>query len=99
MYSSKIQAKIASQMPAVITIRPGAWPTTTSPGNATLENFDVDISEGLLNFKVKDYEKTPIGDVDISTSDLLLSVGRGIEEEANLELIFSTAEILSLIHI
>tara|TARA_A100001037_G_scaffold158341_1_gene142761 strand:- start:15291 stop:16241 length:951 start_codon:yes stop_codon:yes gene_type:complete len=94
MYSSKIQAKIASQMPAVITIRPGAWPTTTSPGNATLENFDVDISEGLLNFKVKDYEKTPIGDVDISTSDLLLSVGRGIEEEANLELIFSTAEII-----
>lgn len=94
MYSSKLHAKIASSLPAIITIRPGVWPNDTTPGNASIEPFDLDITEESINFKIKDYEETPIGDVDISASDLLLSVGRGIGEETNLELIFSTAEAM-----
>ena len=94
MYSSKLHAKIASSLPAIMTIRPGVWSNDTTPGNASIEPIDLDITEESINFKVKNYEETPIGDVDISTSDLLLSVGRGIGDETNLELIFSTAEAM-----
>ncbi|HII51498.1 MAG TPA: electron transfer flavoprotein subunit alpha/FixB family protein [Halobacteriales archaeon] len=94
MYSSKLQAKIASPLPAIITVRAGVWPIETTPGNASIEPLNISINEEAINFKVKDYEETPIGDVDISTSDLLLSVGRGIGDETNLELIFSTAEAM-----
>ncbi len=94
MYSSKLQAKIASPLPAIITVRAGVWPTETTSGNASIEPLNISINEESINFKVKDHEETPVGDVDISTSDLLLSVGRGIGDEANLELIFSTAEAM-----
>ena len=40
------------------------------------------------------YRNINIISIDISTSDLLLSVGRGIGDETNLELIFSTAEAM-----
>ena len=53
MYSSKLHAKIASSLPAIITIRPGVWPNDTTPGNASIEPFDLDITEESINFKIK----------------------------------------------
>ena len=92
MYSSKLCAKISSTSPAILTIRPGSWSNDHSPGDVIINPFVHVIDEKSFNFKVKKHEESPPGEIDISEADLLLSVGRGIGEESNLELIFSTAE-------
>ena len=79
---------------AVVTIRPAEWPKAEGVGDATIEAFDADIDEDAVRTTVTGFQEVGTGDVDISQADVLVSVGRGIEEEENLDLIFDLAEAL-----
>ena len=77
---------------AVITIRPGEWPAATEPTDAPVEAVDVDI--GDLGTTVTGFEEVGGGDVDITEADILVSVGRGIQEEENIPIIEELAEAM-----
>ena len=79
---------------AFVTVRPGEWPAAEGTGDAAVEAFDADIDESELNSTVNGFEEVGSGDVDISEADVLVSIGRGIEEEDNLPLIHDLADAL-----
>ncbi len=95
MYGGKVETTVeVDGDEVVITIRGAEWPASEDPGNATIESFDVEIDESAIGSTVTGFEEVGGGDVDISDADVLVSVGRGIEDEENLELIHELADAL-----
>ncbi len=96
MYGSKVATtnEVDTGPGVTVTIRDAEWAPTEAPGDAPVESVDVEIDESAVRSTVKGFEEVGAGDVDISEADLLVSVGRGIEEEENLELIEELAETL-----
>ena len=95
MYGSKVETTIEVEADrAAVTVRPAEWPTAPKGGDATVESFDVSIDESAVRSTVTGFEEVAGGDVDISEADVLVSVGRGIEEEDNLDIIWDLAEAL-----
>ena len=79
---------------ALLTIRPGEWPEADGTGDAAIEPFEPAIDESAVRSTVTGFEEVGTGDVDISDADVLVSVGRGIEEEENIEIIEELADAL-----
>ncbi|PSQ32893.1 electron transfer flavoprotein subunit alpha/FixB family protein [Halobacteriales archaeon SW_10_68_16] len=95
LYGGKAEAELAVDGErAVVTIRGAEWPAASGAGDATVEPFDVAIDEAAVRSTVTGYQEVGAGDVDITDADVLVSVGRGIEEEENLDLIFELADAL-----
>jgi len=95
MYGSKVETTVSVDTDrAAVTIRSGEWPPIEADGDAEIRAADVEIDESAVRSRVTGFEEVAGGDVDITEADVLVSVGRGIEEEENLELIFDLAEAL-----
>jgi electron transfer flavoprotein alpha subunit len=95
-YGSKVETTIAVDADdaggAVISIRDGEWPPAEDVGDATVETFEPEIDESRIRTTVTGFQEVGAGDVDISEADFLVSIGRGIEEEENIELIEALVE-------
>jgi electron transfer flavoprotein alpha subunit len=95
LYQGKTEATInVDSENAFITVRPGEWPAAEGTGDAAIEAFDAAIDEDAIGSTVNGFEEVGGGDVDITEADVLVSVGRGIEEEDNLDIIFDLADAL-----
>ncbi|TMT87763.1 electron transfer flavoprotein subunit alpha/FixB family protein [Haloterrigena sp. H1] len=94
MYGGKVETTTQLEGDAVVTIRGAEWPAAEGTGDAAIETFDADIDEDAVGSTVTGFEEVGGGDVDISEAELLVSVGRGIEEEENLEMIRELADAL-----
>ncbi|SDC36571.1 electron transfer flavoprotein subunit alpha/FixB family protein [Natrinema hispanicum] len=94
MYGGKVETTTELEGDAVVTIRGAEWPAAEGTGDAAIEAFDADIDEDTVGSTVTGFEEVGGGDVDISEAELLVSVGRGIEEEENLEMIRELADAL-----
>jgi electron transfer flavoprotein alpha subunit len=95
MFGSKVETTIEVDAERVaVTIRPGEWPPADEGGSAEIAAFDAEIDEGAIRSRVTGFEEASTGDVDISEAEVLVSVGRGIEEEENIELVRELAEAL-----
>ncbi len=93
MYGSKVETTVdVAGDRFVLTIRGGEWPPAEGVGDATIESVDVEAPES--GARVTGFEEVGGGDVDIADADVLVSVGRGIEEEENLELVEELADAL-----
>jgi electron transfer flavoprotein alpha subunit len=79
---------------AMVTIRPTEWPPAEGVGDADIEAVDSPVSIDDVGTTVSGFEEVAGGDVDISEADVLVSVGRGIEEEENLEIVEGLADAL-----
>ena len=92
MYGSKVETtvEVAGDQQAV-TIRSAEWPAAEGVGDAEISEFDVDI-DADAGSTVTGFEEVGGGDVDISEADFIVSIGRGIEEEENLDLIRDLVE-------
>ena len=77
-----------------LTIRPAEWAKAEDAGSAAVEAFDADIDDSAIGATVNGFEEVAGGDVDISEADVLVSVGRGIEEEDNIPLVEALADAL-----
>jgi len=83
---------------AVITVRPGSFKADESKSAAgkivdkTAEAMEGGLPAGARRFL--EVVEAEVGDVDITKSDVLVSVGRGIEDEDNLEIIFDLAKAM-----
>jgi electron transfer flavoprotein alpha subunit len=79
---------------AMVTVRPAEWPAADGVGSAAIQPFDFEVDEGAVRSTISGYEEVGTGDVDISEADVLVSVGRGIEEEENIEIIEELADAM-----
>jgi electron transfer flavoprotein alpha subunit len=99
-YGGQVSTHVLSDISqgAVITIRPGSFKADESKsagGNIvdkTAEAVEGGLSEGVRRFL--EIVEAEVGDVDITKSDILVSVGRGIEDEDNLEMVFDLAKAM-----
>jgi electron transfer flavoprotein alpha subunit len=95
MYSSKVETTVdVDSDRAIVTTRPAEWEAAEADGDASVESFDADIDESAVGSTVTGFEEAAGGDVDLSESEFIVSIGRGIEEEENLELIEELADTL-----
>ncbi|USZ66930.1 electron transfer flavoprotein subunit alpha/FixB family protein [Halorussus salilacus] len=92
MYGSKVETtvKVGGDRQAV-TIRDAEWPAAEGVGDAEVSAFEADI-DADSGSTVTGFEEVGGGDVDISEADFIVSIGRGIEEEENLDLIRDLVE-------
>jgi electron transfer flavoprotein alpha subunit len=95
MYASKVETTVDVDADRVaVTIRGGEWGPTEEHGDPTIEPFDLAVDESRVRSRVTGFEEVAGGDVDISDADVLVSVGRGIEEEENIQLVEELAAAL-----
>jgi electron transfer flavoprotein alpha subunit len=83
---------------AVISVRAGAFkPETSKAGeNKVVDKTSEALEGGIpgVNRRYLEVIEAETGDVDITKSDILVSVGRGIEDQDNLDMIYELAETL-----
>jgi electron transfer flavoprotein alpha subunit len=84
-YGAKVNAEV--EFPGaervVLLIRPTAFAPAEGAGSASVSDFSFSAPQSRARHK--EFVEAPQGDVDITTADFLLSVGRGIGEKDNLE--------------
>ena len=99
-YSGQVSAHMLCDIAqgAVITVRPGVFQADESKGESgTVVDKTADaLQEGLPGQSRRFLEvvEAEVGDVDITKSEILVSVGRGIEDEENLEMVNDLAETM-----
>src|ERR671919_737378 len=83
-YGSKAHAELEfpGKEQVLLLVRPTTWPAAEGQGSATVTDFPVTIQGSRARHK--NFEEVAAGDVDITTADFLLSVGRGIGDKENL---------------
>jgi len=83
-YGSKVHAEVEfpGHERVMLLLRPTAWPPGEGAGSAVDEEVSVSISGSRARHK--DFVDAATGDVDITTADFLLSIGRGVGEKENL---------------
>lgn len=95
MYGSKVETSVeVSGDQFVATVREGEWDPIDEAGDASVEALDITFDESSFGSEVIGFEELAEGDVDISEADILVSIGRGIEEEENLDLIHDLADAI-----
>ena len=71
---------------AVITVRPGAFTALEdASAGGSVEDKSGDAGDLTSKRKFIEIVEAEVGDVDITKSDVLVSIGRGIEDEDNIE--------------
>ncbi|MFB6267841.1 MAG: electron transfer flavoprotein subunit alpha/FixB family protein [Halodesulfurarchaeum sp.] len=93
MYGSKVETTIeVADGPFAVTARGGEWPAAEGVTEAEVTAFDFEPDESAIGSTVTGFEEVAAGEVDITEADFLVSIGRGIGEEENLELIEELAD-------
>lgn len=91
-YGSKVQAELEfpAGSPVVLLLRPTAWPPAQAAGQAAVTELEV--SPRTARARHLEFVEAPPSDVDITTSDFLLSIGRGVGDRENIERFAELAE-------
>ena len=83
---------------AVITIRPGSFaPVDGGDAGGTILDKSGDVGDLSVNRKFLEVVEAEVGDVDITKSDVLVSIGRGIEDEDNIEVAQELADAMKAV--
>ena len=94
MYGGKMNAVTNLDGPAVAMVLAGAFNADAGriPGSPTVEDFSADSGAGKIRFK--QLIEPEVGNVDITQSEILVAVGRGIGSKDDIELAEELADIL-----
>ncbi len=83
---------------AVITVRPGSFaPVEGASAGGSIEDKSSDAGDLSAKRKFLEIVAAEVGDVDITKSDVLVSIGRGIEDEDNIEIAQELAEAMKAV--
>jgi electron transfer flavoprotein alpha subunit len=82
-YGGKVHAELAFDGPAVLLLRPTTWPAAEGTGSPTVSDFAV--PPVASRARHVEFQEVAQADVDITTADFLLSIGRGVGEKENIE--------------
>jgi electron transfer flavoprotein alpha subunit len=99
-YSGMVSTHVACDVSsgAVVNIRPGVFAPDESPSaGGTVEDKSGDIGDLTARRRFLEIVAAEVGDVDITKSDVLVSIGRGIEDEENIEIAQELAEAMGAV--
>jgi electron transfer flavoprotein alpha subunit len=83
---------------AVLTLRPGSFQPEEGDGaSGQVEDKSGEVGDLTAKRRFLEVVEAEVGDVDITKSDVLVSVGRGIEDEENIELAEELAEAMGAV--
>jgi electron transfer flavoprotein alpha subunit len=84
-YGSKVQAELEfpSSSAVMLLLRPTVWQPAEAAGQATVTELSV--SPRPARARHLEFVEAPPSDVDITTAEFLLSIGRGIGERENID--------------
>lgn len=96
MYGGKILAECEVRLPAVLMINPGAFAAAAPAPIAPVNVQTIDAEPVLTSGKVKmvAIDMPDYADVDLTTADRIVCVGRGIGDEASIDLARNLATML-----
>jgi len=93
--NGKLDARTVPVVEGVVfaSLQQGAFPPQPASGNASVEDFAVDLSGISVrkSIEVKEAEK---GDVDLSAADVIVAGGRGVGDKDKFAVIFELADTL-----
>ena len=94
MYGGKMNVETAVDGTAVVMVMAGAFNADAGKGNSSpsVEEFSAESGAGKVRFK--QLIEPEAADVDITQSDILVAVGRGIGSKDDIELAEELAEVL-----
>jgi electron transfer flavoprotein alpha subunit len=96
MVSTHVSCDISSG--AVINVRPGCFaPDESKSASGTVEDKSGDAGDLSAGRRFLEVVEAEVGDVDITKSDVLVSVGRGIEDEENIEIAQELADAMGAV--
>ena len=96
LYSGKANAVMAYK-PAdtyLLTFREGAVEAPDASAGGAVEKLDSPLKEDLGYRKFVEYVEAEVGDVDITQSEILVAVGRGLKEDKNLPVVEELAKAI-----
>lgn len=83
---------------AVMTVRPGSFaPVDNGSAGGTIVDKSSDAGDLSSKRKFLEVVEAEAGDVDITKSDVLVSIGRGIEDEDNIEVAQELADAMNAV--
>ena len=96
-YGSKVHAEVEfpAGRPVLLLLRPTVWPPA-QPGGSPLVTEHA-LAPVTSRARHRDFREAEKGDVDITTADFLLSIGRGIGEQENIPMFEELAQKLGAI--
>jgi electron transfer flavoprotein alpha subunit len=95
--NEKVQAEVEvrSEKTVVITMRPGSVPPAEGhPGAADVTAVPVSIDSAKLRDRFVRLERPEVKDIDLSSADIIVSAGRGIQKKENLAVIEEFAKAI-----
>ncbi len=96
MVSTHVSVDISAG--AVINVRPGSFaPDESKSAGGAVEDKSGDISDLSVGRTFLEVVEAEVGDVDITKEDVLVSIGRGIEDEDNIEVAQELADAMGAV--
>ena len=91
-YGSKLHAELEfpAGKPVLLLLRPTVWPPAAAGGSPTVSEHPIEPVESRARHR--ELREAAKGDVDITTAEFLLSIGRGIGEQENIAMFEELAE-------
>lgn len=97
IYGGKVNSEVRfnKKDPYMVTVQAASFPAEEDPGlDGSVIEIEPSIEDSKIFKKFIEYVEPEAGEVDITASDILVSVGRGIEDKDNLDIIEELAEAL-----
>ena len=94
-YSGQVSTHLSADISAgaVVNVRPGVFqPDESKSAGGQVIDKSSEIGELSVNRRFLEIVEAEAGDVDITKEDILVSIGRGIEDEDNIEIAEELAE-------
>jgi electron transfer flavoprotein alpha subunit len=87
VFNGSLQVRITGALPAMLSFQKGALKSPQKLFNpAALDNFHSNINLDSLRLRVKEILRPARSEIDITKAQLIVGVGRGIGQSANIEL-------------
>ena len=99
-YSGQVSTHVNCNISAgaIISVRPGAFqPDETGSAGGQLIDKSADAGDLAAARRFLEVVQAEVGDVDITKEDVLVSVGRGIEDQDNIEIADELAETIGAV--
>lgn len=89
MFGGKVNARISLNRESgyIATIQQGAFQPEENQSDAKIEKIAFSLNGDISYRRFIEYIEAAIGDVDITQSDVVIAVGRGIKEQENLAMV------------
>lgn len=95
-YGGKINEEVGfgGAPQVMVTVRAAAFPAEDASRGGSVIELSVDVPDEPAVRRFVEYVEAAIGDVDITKSEVVVAVGRGIREEENMPIVEELAELL-----